>query len=816
MGGAVSSTNPHVLRRRLLIKLHNALREKQRNNNLPPISLEEFFEEEFESNLVRNSSGYDGFIGLDAFVWAASVLGMPPPTMQQMVDISRCSGTGTSGRVNYCAFVDFLLSPPRRMLAAKQFDTATAGRFRAPANHLRTESIRPAQVDQPSPIPTSSKFAAHEAIASMRRLVSRHATELSASPALIFQLALNEPDATYPAQKARCRGSSQECGLRCVPHLSLFRKQQAIDPCLAKIDHAGEVTALAIFPCGSKCAIGGGRQLIVWDIASMACERELGGHDGDVMCVAISSNSKFLVSGDDEGELKVWALGSYRCLFTLSGHDGWVNACAVTNEVIVSGSEDESVRIWSLQTGECMYQLEEHDDVINCCAIAENTVVSGGEDKTAKVWDCISGECLQTLRGHKDSINGCAISIASGVATVATGSADRTIILWDIISGASTRVLQGHTGGIYCCSLSGSTLVSGSWDRSVRIWDSASGECAEVLTGHTGPVHCISVFGTTVASGGEDEFIKVWDFSSKTEHVETQHAAQVCCAIDSTRPELSRFVSGSWDKKVCIWGGDGSCLHTCEAHTDHVFCVDMYNDTVVSGGKDNTVRVWCLLTGKCEQLLEGHTSWVNCCAIEGTTIVSGSTDRTLKVWTMSSPRNWRCLHTLVGHHDWVYCCHISGMSILSGSEDRTVRVWNLQSGECKFVFKQHTAGVHSCCMQENLVVTGSDDMQAIVWDVTSGACLHKYIHTSPVIGCQLSPCSRWLYSCTTKELCIWSLGSGARVMFHPTPDVEPICSFAVSMDGTAIYSTKTGSIYSGAFVAADSSAVPVWEPSKKC
>ena len=51
---------------------------------------------------------------------------------------------------------------------------------------------------------------------------------------------------------------------------------------------------------------------------------------------------------------------------------------------------------------------------------------------------------------------------------------------------------------------------------------------------------------------------------------------------------------------------------------------------VVSGSKDNTVRIWDAVTGECEQTLQGHSNDVNSASFspDGTKVVSGSNDNT--------------------------------------------------------------------------------------------------------------------------------------------------------------------------------------------
>jgi len=57
----------------------------------------------------------------------------------------------------------------------------------------------------------------------------------------------------------------------------------------------------------------------------------------------------------------------------------------------------------------------------------------------------------------------------------------------------------------------------------------------------------------------------------------------------------------------------------------------MKDNYVVSGSRDNTLRLWNLDTFQCEGVLQGHVAAVRCVCFDGKKIVSGSYDYTVKV-----------------------------------------------------------------------------------------------------------------------------------------------------------------------------------------
>src|SRR3954466_11748992 len=75
---------------------------------------------------------------------------------------------------------------------------------------------------------------------------------------------------------------------------------------------------------------------------------------------------------------------------------------------------------------------------------------------------------------------------------------------------------------------------------------------------------------------------------------------------------------------------------TLEGHTDPVYTIAWSPDgkTLVTGGFDNTVRLWDAATRKEIKRFDGHTGLVLAVAPapDGKRLLSGSLDKTAKIW----------------------------------------------------------------------------------------------------------------------------------------------------------------------------------------
>ena len=90
----------------------------------------------------------------------------------------------------------------------------------------------------------------------------------------------------------------------------------------------------------------------------------------------------------------------------------------------------------------------------------------------------------------------------------------------------------------------------------------------------------------------------------------------------------------AFEKKIDA--NTGECLKTLKGHKYSVNSVAYSPDgtKIISGSRDQTIKIWDANTGECLKTLEGHSQRVNSVAFstDGTKIISGSSDKTVKIW----------------------------------------------------------------------------------------------------------------------------------------------------------------------------------------
>lgn len=315
---------------------------------------------------------------------------------------------------------------------------------------------------------------------------------------------------------------------------------------------------------------------------------------------------------------KVW-----QCAYTLPGHSSFVNSVAISpdGKILASGSWDRTIRLWNLSVGELIATLTGHSDRVNSVAISADgqILVSGSSDETVKLWNLRTGELLRTLPGHEIGVNSVAIS-PDGKIVASCGGPDNTIKFWNPTTGEVLQTLRGHSEDVNAVVFSpdGQLLASGSSDTTCKIWKVSTGELQRSLSGLNLGVNSLAISpnGQFLASVSNDYTIKLRNLQE----------GRLLRILNSNAHRANS--NGTVDT--------GEAMHILRNYVSRGNTVAISSDgyTLISGGDDNTVKVWNINTGALMNTLTGHSGTVYAVtiALDGKILVSGSADETIKVW----------------------------------------------------------------------------------------------------------------------------------------------------------------------------------------
>ncbi len=123
-----------------------------------------------------------------------------------------------------------------------------------------------------------------------------------------------------------------------------------------------------------------------------------------------------------------------------------------------------------------------------------------------------------------------------------------------------------------------------------------------------------------------------------------------------------------------------------KGHDDIILSLNICGNWLVTGGKDNAIKLWKLDTMRCVATYKGHSKHVTSLHIapkKSNFIVSGSKDLSIKVWPLRDAKDGEeertiseAQRTTVGHTKDINVVRVSPNDkfIASGSQDRSIKV----------------------------------------------------------------------------------------------------------------------------------------------
>jgi len=219
-----------------------------------------------------------------------------------------------------------------------------------------------------------------------------------------------------------------------------------------------------------------------------------------------------------------------------------------------------------------------------------------------------------------------------------------------------------------------------------------------------------------------------------------------------------KIVSGLRDNTIKIWDRSTlSCLRVLNGHTGSVLCLQYDERVIISGSSDSTVRVWDVSTGEMVNTLIHHCEAVLHLRFYNGMMVTCSKDRSIAVWDMVSPTEINLRRVLVGHRAAVNVVDFDEKYIVSASGDRTIKVWNTSTCEFVRTLNGHKRGIACLQYHDRLVVSGSSDNTIRLWDIECGACLRVLEGHEELVRCIRFDSKRIVSGAYDGKIKVWDL-----------------------------------------------------------
>ncbi len=304
-----------------------------------------------------------------------------------------------------------------------------------------------------------------------------------------------------------------------------------LDP-LVRTGRANAVTALAANPWSPLVAVGGQKQVFLYNSDTLDLVGVLPFPEGTPHVLKFSRNGSLLVAG--------------------GGHDG----------------KSGKVVVWSVTTGERIIAVGEETDAVLAADISpdQTQIALGGPSKMIRIFSTKDGKMVNEIKKHTDWVT--ALEYSPDGVLLATGDRNGGLFVWEAFTAREYFSLRGHTASITEVSWrpDGNVLASSSEDTTVRLWEMENGGQIKGWGAHGEGAEGVR-FGRDgrLVSAGRDRVVKLWDGNGG---LQRQFEAFSDLALRTTfTHDGARVVGGDWTGTIKVWAtADGRPLGTLSAN----------------------------------------------------------------------------------------------------------------------------------------------------------------------------------------------------------------------------------------------------------
>jgi len=535
------------------------------------------------------------------------------------------------------------------------------------------------------------------------------------------------------------------------------------------------VKPLAFSPDGARLAVGVGREIVLWDVASHQRIAVLNGHTKRVNFLVFARGGKILASGADDQQVRLWDITSTKPREMAALPAGFDVSCVDIShdgKTLAASGSSLMIKRWELSNPEAPVEMPPlegkggHSAWVNAIAFSPTTnlLVSAGSGGGLFSWN-LGKDSNAFLPRRLPAAHG-AIGIVNILAftpdgqTILSAGSDNNITLWDVSGQERPIKLMGHGKEIFSIDVSpdGRMLASAGDDRMVKLWDISSRWREKPKMSHDMWVHAATISPDSQFIASMSEKLKLWNAATEeliAEHPTLQDLASGhllflpgsnVLAIDSEPGTIRLLKVPSFEE---ITNFRGSCP----------LLSPNGNELIYFSSQEPVGIHWRDLKTQKERVWKTEWDSVRRLAIspDGQSIAA-AIGKSVWIWNSSAPDHPVEIGTpaedekLSNQLVWDVAFSPNGHWLASASWDGRVRLWNLRNPREKIQpLKAHNGAAWAVAFSPDsrTLATSGDDATIKLWNLASRhqtATLRG--HTGPVDGLAFSRDGSLLASCS--------------------------------------------------------------------
>ncbi len=236
------------------------------------------------------------------------------------------------------------------------------------------------------------------------------------------------------------------------------------------------VTALAASPWAPLVAIGGQKQIVLYNTETLEPLGVLPFPEGFPAVVRFSRNGQVLLTGGGQGgksgKVVLWDIKTGERIGTIGNEFDQVLGADLSadQQFVALGGPSKLVKIYATKDGKLVQSIKKHTDWVMAVAYSPDGKLLASADRNGgiQIWEGDTGKEFNSLPGHKVTVT----SLAFMTGVVASASEDGTVKLWDVKEGKEIKSWTAHAGGVEWVEFTpDGRLVSCGRDKIAKVWD---------------------------------------------------------------------------------------------------------------------------------------------------------------------------------------------------------------------------------------------------------------------------------------------------------------------------------------------------------
>ncbi len=418
---------------------------------------------------------------------------------------------------------------------------------------------------------------------------------------------------------------------------------ESIQPLGSFLGHTSKINGIAYLDARTIVSVGADRTLRVWDTSDCHQIRAVAMHVFPAEAVAaIGPND--VVAVNFAGQVQVWQpISTDQAPRKSFRYDtvGVKALCMLNRDLGVSTVGGYSrIRLWNPRRQENGPEVHVPGTAVTSLAKLGSThLLCGNEDGAVSAWS------IEELASPQGDVSRGSVFAVTAIGSIgAASTSDREVRIWNLPEGVPQRTLSGHTDTVNSIVIvSPDKLASSSSDSTIRIWNPCNGQLLQTFSssekisamGLLGPMRLVAA----PLSVGEDRPLQIWELDSGRQVGDVPIRGLGVTKMLANNYRLVVATNSGLILHLDLSGGT-ALNFTLRGHERSVQALARLDDrTIASGGMDQTVRLWDLVTKETVKTLEGHAREVTgLAALSSNLLASASTDRTIKVWELRTSK----------------------------------------------------------------------------------------------------------------------------------------------------------------------------------